>query len=38
MRPSLALIALIVHDYDDAIAWFTEKLASALVTAEDRSD
>jgi catechol 2,3-dioxygenase-like lactoylglutathione lyase family enzyme len=33
----LAHIALIVRDYDEAIAWFTEKLGSALVTAEDRS-
>jgi catechol 2,3-dioxygenase-like lactoylglutathione lyase family enzyme len=28
---SLAHIALIVRDYDEAIAWFTEKLGFTLV-------
>jgi catechol 2,3-dioxygenase-like lactoylglutathione lyase family enzyme len=34
MPQSLAHIALVVRDYDEAIAWFTEKLGFALV--EDR--
>ena len=34
MPQSLAHIALIVRDYDEAIAWFTEKLGFTLV--EDR--
>jgi catechol 2,3-dioxygenase-like lactoylglutathione lyase family enzyme len=33
MRQSLNLIALVVRDYDEAIAWFTQKLGFAL--AED---
>jgi catechol 2,3-dioxygenase-like lactoylglutathione lyase family enzyme len=31
MRRSLAHIALIVRDYNEAIAWFTEKLGFALI-------
>ena len=31
MPQSLAHIALIVRDYDEAIAWFTEKLGFTLV-------
>jgi catechol 2,3-dioxygenase-like lactoylglutathione lyase family enzyme len=31
MPQSLAHIALIVRDYDEAIAWFTDKLGFALV-------
>jgi catechol 2,3-dioxygenase-like lactoylglutathione lyase family enzyme len=31
MRQSLAHIALVVRDYDEAIAWFTEKLGFTLV-------
>jgi len=34
MRQSLAHIALIVRDYDEAIAWFTEKLGFTLVADE----
>jgi catechol 2,3-dioxygenase-like lactoylglutathione lyase family enzyme len=30
MRQSLALIALVVRDYDEAIAWFTQKLGFLL--------
>jgi catechol 2,3-dioxygenase-like lactoylglutathione lyase family enzyme len=30
MRQSLATIALVVRDYDEAIAWFTEKLGFVL--------
>jgi len=35
MTQSLAHIALVVRDYDEAIAWFTGKLGFALV-ADDR--
>jgi catechol 2,3-dioxygenase-like lactoylglutathione lyase family enzyme len=31
MHQSLAHIALVVRDYDEAIAWFTEKLGFTLV-------
>ena len=34
MPQSLAHIALAVRDYDEAIAWFTEKLGFALVADE----
>jgi catechol 2,3-dioxygenase-like lactoylglutathione lyase family enzyme len=34
MPQSLAHIALIVRDYDEAIAWFTEKLGFTLVADE----
>lgn len=34
MPQSLAHIALIVSDYDEAIAWFTEKLGFTLVADE----
>ncbi len=34
MPQSLAHIALIVRDYDEAIAWFTEKLGFTLVSDE----
>ena len=30
MRQSLATIALVVRDYDEAIAWFTDKLGFVL--------
>jgi catechol 2,3-dioxygenase-like lactoylglutathione lyase family enzyme len=30
MRQSLATIALVIRDYDEAIAWFTEKLGFTL--------
>jgi catechol 2,3-dioxygenase-like lactoylglutathione lyase family enzyme len=36
MPQSLAHIALIVRDYDEAIAWFTEKLGFTLVADEDQ--
>ncbi len=32
--PQIAHIALIVRDYDEAIAWFTEKLGFTLVADE----
>ena len=31
MNQSLAYVALVVRDYDEAIAWFTEKLGFAVV-------
>ncbi|HYN45936.1 MAG TPA: VOC family protein [Allosphingosinicella sp.] len=31
MPQSLAHVALVVRDYDEAIAWFTEKLGFALI-------
>lgn len=34
MAQSLAHLALIVRDYDEAIAWFTEKLGFTLVADE----
>jgi len=34
MAQSLAHIALVVRDYDEAIAWFTEKLGFTLVADE----
>ena len=34
MTQSLAHVALIVRDYDEAIAWFTEKLGFTLVADE----
>lgn len=34
MTQSLAHIALVVRDYDEAIAWFTEKLGFTLVADE----
>src|ERR1043165_5743916 len=34
MTQSLAHVALVVRDYDEAIAWFTEKLGFTLVADE----
>jgi catechol 2,3-dioxygenase-like lactoylglutathione lyase family enzyme len=34
MPQSLAHIALVIRDYDEAIAWFTEKLGFTLVADE----
>ena len=34
MAQSLAHVALVVRDYDEAIAWFTEKLGFTLVADE----
>jgi catechol 2,3-dioxygenase-like lactoylglutathione lyase family enzyme len=34
MRQSLAHIALLVRDYDEAIAWYTRKLGFSLVADE----
>ena len=31
MKQHLALVALVVADYDEAIAWYTEKLGFTLV-------
>jgi catechol 2,3-dioxygenase-like lactoylglutathione lyase family enzyme len=36
VKQHLALVALVVADYDEAIAWYTEKLGFTLV--EDSSD
>ncbi len=38
MAQSLTHIALIVRDYDEAIAWFTEKLAFTLVADTHRPE
>lgn len=38
MPQSLAHIALIVRDYDEAIAWFTEKLGFTLVVDQHQSE
>ena len=35
---SLAHIALVVRDYDEAIAWFTDKLGFALVADEHQPE
>ncbi len=38
MSQSLAHVALIVCDYDEAIAWFTEKLGFTLVADEHQPE
>ena len=38
MPQSLAHIALIVRDYDEAIAWFTEKLGFSVVADEHQPE
>ncbi|HEV2815844.1 MAG TPA: VOC family protein [Allosphingosinicella sp.] len=38
MAQSLAHVALIVRDYDEAIAWFTEKLGFVLVADEYQAE
>lgn len=38
MPQSLAHIALIVRDYDEAIAWFTEKLNFTLMADEHQPE
>jgi catechol 2,3-dioxygenase-like lactoylglutathione lyase family enzyme len=38
MTQSLAHIALVVRDYDEAIAWFTEKLGFTLVADEYQAE
>lgn len=38
MPQSLAHIALVVRDYDEAIAWFTEKLGFTLVADEYQAE
>jgi catechol 2,3-dioxygenase-like lactoylglutathione lyase family enzyme len=38
MPESLAHIALIVRDYDEAIAWYTEKLGFTLVADEHQPE
>lgn len=38
MAQSLAHLALVVRDYDEAIAWFTEKLGFALVADEYQAE
>ena len=37
MTQSLAHVALVVRDYDEAIAWFTEKLGFTLVADESQA-
>jgi catechol 2,3-dioxygenase-like lactoylglutathione lyase family enzyme len=36
--PHLAHVALVVRDYDEAIAWYTDKLGFVLVTDEYQPD
>jgi catechol 2,3-dioxygenase-like lactoylglutathione lyase family enzyme len=38
MRQSLAHVAIVVRDYDEAIAFFTEKLNFSLVTDEHQPE
>ncbi len=38
MPQSLAHIALVIRDYDEAIAWFTEKLGFTLVADEHQPE
>ena len=38
MAQSLAHIALVVRDYDEAIAWFTDKLGFALLADEHQPE
>lgn len=38
MSRSLAHVALIVRDYDEAIAWFTEGLGFTLVEGGDQPE
>ena len=38
MRQSIAHVALVVRDYDEAIAFFTEKLGFTLVADEYQAD
>jgi catechol 2,3-dioxygenase-like lactoylglutathione lyase family enzyme len=38
MPQSLAHVALIVRDYDEAIAWFTNKLGFTLVADEHQPE
>ena len=36
MSPCVAMIAVLVHDYDEAIAWYRDALGFALLEDEDR--
>lgn len=38
MPQSLTHVALIVRDYDEAIAWFTDKLGFTLVADDDQAE
>ena len=38
MIQSLAHVALVVRDYDEAIAWFTDKLGFALLADDDQAE
>jgi len=38
MAQSLAHVALVVRDYDEAIAWFTDKLGFALLADEHQPE
>ena len=38
MAQSLAHVALVVRDYDEAIAWFTDMLGFTLVADEDQPE
>jgi catechol 2,3-dioxygenase-like lactoylglutathione lyase family enzyme len=36
MKPRIAMVALLVRDYDEAIAWFRDALGFALLEDDDR--
>ena len=38
MAPSLAHIAIVVRDYDEAIAWFTQKLGFTLLADQHQPE
>ena len=38
MKQAIAHVALVVRDYDEAIAWFTGKLGFTLVADEDQPE
>jgi catechol 2,3-dioxygenase-like lactoylglutathione lyase family enzyme len=38
MIQSLAHVALVVRDYDEAIAWFTDKLGFTLLADDDQTE
>jgi catechol 2,3-dioxygenase-like lactoylglutathione lyase family enzyme len=38
MNPYVAMIAVLVRDYDEAIAWYRDALGFALVEDDDRGD
>ncbi len=38
MNPRIAMIALVVRDYDEAIAWYRDALGFSLLEDDDRGD